>query len=199
VSAYIYIEGGGDSKELHVRCREAFRRLLDRCGFTGRMPRLVACGGRAATFDDFTTAHHQAVQGDYVAMLVDSEDPVADIDQTWVHLKQRDNWSKPAGVNDEQVLLMATCTETWIVADRQTLREHYGQCLQEAALPPLVDLESRHRGAVQDALVQATRNCKNPYAKGKRCFEVVAKLDPDVLKSLLPSFKRFHRVLGTKL
>ena len=55
MSAKIYIEGGGDSKELRIRCREGFRRLLDQCGFTGRMPKLIACGGRDATFAVITT------------------------------------------------------------------------------------------------------------------------------------------------
>ena len=35
VSASIYLEGGGDSKELHIRCREGFRKLLENCGFQG--------------------------------------------------------------------------------------------------------------------------------------------------------------------
>ena len=76
MNAYLYIEGGGNSKELRTRCREGFRRLLERCGFAGRMPRLVACGGRSATFDDFKTAHRNAAEGDYVAMLADSEAPL---------------------------------------------------------------------------------------------------------------------------
>ncbi len=40
MSATIFLEGGGDSKELHIRCREGFRQLLEKCGFKGRMPRL---------------------------------------------------------------------------------------------------------------------------------------------------------------
>jgi hypothetical protein len=57
VSAYIYVEGGGagaDSKDVDIRCREGFRKLLENCGFEGRMPRLVklvaACG--ALDMDD---------------------------------------------------------------------------------------------------------------------------------------------------
>jgi len=86
VKKTIYLEGGGDSKELHARCREGFRKLLEQSGFRGRMPRLVACGGRAATFDDFQTEHAQQGWADYVAMLIDSETPVADVEATWAHL-----------------------------------------------------------------------------------------------------------------
>ena len=196
--ARIYIEGGGDSKELHTRCREGFRRLLEACGFSGRMPRLVACGGRRAAFDDFSTAHAGIGEGDYVAMLVDSEEPVADVEQTWTHLKQCDGWDKPNGANDEQVLLMTTCMETWIASDRQALRDHYGSCLQETVLPDLVTMESRTRDAVQDALVRATRTCKTGYTK-TRSFQIVGKLDPTVLRQHLPSFLRCERVLGNTL
>jgi hypothetical protein len=199
VSAKIYIEGGGDSKELQARCREGFRRLLENCGFTGRMPRLIACGGRAAAFDDFSTAHANATPGDFVALLVDSEDPVADVEQTWKHLKQRDNWARPHGADDKQVLLMTTCMETWIVSDRKALRAHYGECLKENALPALNNMEVRARDSVQNALVQATRTCKNAYAKGKKSFEVVGRLNPAELRKHLPSFIRCKQVLQEKL
>lgn len=199
MSAHIYLEGGGDSKELHARCREGFRRLLEKCGFAGRMPRLVACGGREATFDDFSTAHANAARGDYVAMLVDSEDPIADTDETWAHLEHRDGWNKPAGADDEQVLLMTTCMETWITSDRDALRSHYGACLRANALPDLDNMELRARGAVQDALAEATRTCKNKYSKGKRSFEILARLVPAVLRQHLPSFARCVRVLERKL
>lgn len=103
MSARIYIEGGGDSKELHIRCRAGFRQLLESCGFGGRMPRLISCGGRGAVFDDFKTAQANASEGEYVAMLIDSEEPLANIEQTWAHLKQRkqDGWDRPPDADDE--------------------------------------------------------------------------------------------------
>ena len=198
----IYVEGGGnDSKELHIRCREGFRKLLEKSGFGGRMPRLVACGSRAAAFDEFSMAHSHAGKDDYVALCVDSEDPVADIDQTWAHLKQRkdDDWDKPTGAVDEQVLLMTTCMETWIASDREAMRDQWGACLQVSALPNLHDLESRNRASIQDALVHATRTCRNGYAKGKRSFQILARLDPVVLRQHLPSFVRCERVLQDNL
>ncbi len=200
MSARIYIEGGGDdSKELKIRCREGFRRLLEKCSLKARMPRLVACGGRDSTFDDFSTAHQNNSGNAYIALLVDSEEPVADIEQPWAHLKARDGWDKPAGATDEQALLMTTCMETWIASDRPALREHYGAKLRENALPALVNMESRHRHDVQDALCNATDDCKNAYEKGKRSFEVVAELNPSELRKHLPSFKRFERMLKARL
>ena len=52
----IYVEGGGDSKDLHVRCREGFKKLIGKAGFRDRMPGIVACGGRQHAFDMFRTA-----------------------------------------------------------------------------------------------------------------------------------------------
>ena len=53
VSVRIYIEGGGDSKDLQSRCREGFRKLIEKTGFEGRMPSTVACGGRNNAYDMF--------------------------------------------------------------------------------------------------------------------------------------------------
>lgn len=197
MKAHLYIEGG-ESKEDQIRCREGFKKLLEKSRFTGRMPRLTASGSRQSAFDDFQTKHRQSSAGDYVAMLIDSEDPISDIEKTWEHLKKRDNWDRPNKATDDQVLLMTTCMETWIVADRPTLKDHYGQHLQESALPPLNDLESRNRHDVQTKLAHATRNCSNAYSKGKRSFEVLGKLNPSELKKL-PSFERSMRILAAKL
>lgn len=203
MNAIIYIEGGGDSKELHARCREGFRKLIETCGFTGRMPRLSACGGRAAVFDDFSTAHAANRGGAYVAMWIDSEEPMANTEAAWAHLQSVTTvpqWSRPGGASDDQVLLMTTCMETWIMADRPTLKAHYRKDrLHDSALPSLVDLEKRPRDEVQTKLAHATRDCSNAYQKGKRSFEVLRKLTPAALEKHLPSFVRVRRILNEKL
>ncbi len=198
MSSHLYIEGA-ESKEDQIRCREGFRKLLEKAGFEGRLPRLSACGSRNSAFSDFQTAHKNSKGGDFVAMLIDSEDPVADPEQAWLHLKTRDGWERPVGVTDEQVLLMTTTMETWVVADRDGLHRLYTHELHANALPPTNDLENRTRDEVFDKLKHATRDCSNKYQKGKRSFIALAELDPTVLKSLLPSFARAMRVLDAKL
>ncbi len=163
------------------------------------MPRLVACGGREAAFDDFVTAHACARDSDFIALWVDSEEPMADIERAWDHLRDRDGWNAPPDCEDAQVLLMVTCMETWIVTDRATLRSHFGASLQVSALPALTNMEARTRDAVQNALVHATRSCRNSYEKGKGSFEILGKLDPAVLREHLPSFVRCERILEEKL
>ena len=194
----IYIEGGGNSKEEHIRFREGFRKLIEKTG-VARMPRTVACGGRGETFRDFKNGLRNEHQ--VSLLLVDSEDPAADLtdevdnDFAWRHLAARDGWVRPEGTRNRQVMLMATCMETWIAADRASLRNHYGAQIRENALPPLQNLESRNRHAVQDALAHATRDSKKSYEKGVRSFEVFAVLNPDVLKEYLTQFRRFVAVL----
>ena len=133
----IYIEGGGESRALKIELVKGFTGLLENCGFGGRKPRLVRGGGREQTYRKFKIACESVSTNDIVLLLVDSEDPVADINRTWNHLRQRDNWQRPRGSKDEDVLLMTTCMETWIAADPKTLNQHYGQRLQESALPSL--------------------------------------------------------------
>ncbi len=199
MSSSIYLEGGGDSKELRTRCREGFRKLFENCGFKGRMPHLIACGGRDQVYEDFTTACEIKSNTEYVAMLIDSEDLLNNLEAVWEHLKERDGWDKPEGVDNSQVLLMTTCMETWIIADREAMSKHYGKKLQDSALPSTQNLEQRSRHEIQDKLVHATRNCTNTYAKGRRSFEILAKLSPDELERLLPGFARTRRILKKKL
>lgn len=192
----IYVEGGGDSKEQRIRCREGFRKLLEKAGFEGRMPGIVAGGSRQDTYDKFATA--AATDGDAV-LLVDSEDPVTR--PRWEHLRRRDGWERPAGCDDDQVQLMVTCMETWIVADRAALQRVFGACLRENALPPLHNLEGRNRHDVQDALEAATSDCgrTKQYRKGNRSFQVLAELGPDTLKDHLPHFQGLIDMLEDKL
>jgi uncharacterized protein DUF4276 len=197
VNAKLYLEGGGDSKELHARCREGFRRLLERAGFENRMPRLVACGTRRATFDDFRTASAGAA-GWFVAMLVDSEDPVEDSEKPWDHLRNRDGWNKPIGASDDQAMLMITSMETWIACDAEALRRRFGQGFKAAALHAVAGLEGKSRQDVLDALERATRACRTRYRKGRVSFEILGVLSPDVLTAL-PGFKRFLRILKRRL
>lgn len=200
MSAAIFIEGsklGEDSKEMDVRCRKAFHALLDPI-CPKRKPSIHPCGGRDRAFKDFQTAHKQE-KAKFVALLVDSEDPVEDLKKPWEHLKKRDNWDRPKGANDDQVFFMTTCMETWIVANREALKAHFKQNFQENALPPLHDLENRHRHDVLAKLEHATRNCPNTFKKGNRSFEILAKLSPTVLRSHLPSFKRMEDILKAKL
>ncbi len=203
----IFVEGGGDSKELIVRCREGFRKLIEKAGFTRpKSPAITACGGRGRAYDKFKTV---VAIGDsrYSILLVDSEDPVENAEEdpnseaAWKHLKTRDGWERPAGVENDQAQLMATCMETWFMADQKALQDFFGQRLHTNALLPIQNLEARTRHEVQEALRRATRDCgkDRTYAKGEKSFKVLAELDPVTLKKHLLHFRRFIAALDLHL
>lgn len=201
MSAKIYVEGGGEDASSLSSCREGFRKLLEKAGLKERMPKIVACGGRQSAYKDFVRGH-RAQEADFVGLLVDSEEPMADTEKPWAHLESRpsDPMPRPMDATDEQAMVMATCMETWIVADRAALARVYkGGCLQEGALPPLFDLESRDRHAVQGALEHATRNCGNAYRKGKRSFRTLEEVEPDRIRPHLASFRRMETILEQRL
>jgi hypothetical protein len=200
VSVKIYVEGGGDSKELHTRCREGFSKLIKKLGFKGRMPKIIAGGARDKAYGMFDKAMTSAKENDeYPILLVDSEDPI--ILGPWEHLKVRDNWDRPVGAEDEQAQMMATCMETWIMADHEALHKVFGSCLRDGALLPVNDLEERSRQELLKTLEFATNNCgKNRgYDKGTRSFQILAELNPILLEKNLPYFHRFRETLDRHL
>jgi hypothetical protein len=151
VNVKIYVEGGGDSKEQHARCREGFSKLIEKAGFRGRMPRIIAGGGRESTYDRFKTATAAGAQAAYPMLLVDSEDPVPEEETVpdsalaWVHLKSRDNWDRPAGVKNDQAQLMVTCMETWIMVDREALRTRpLGRAFEQTPFCPRMTWKRGH-------------------------------------------------------
>lgn len=199
VTVTIFVEGGGDSKELRTRCREGFSKLIKKMGFAGHMPRIVACGGRGNTYEMFKTAVASVGNDEYPILLVDSEDLISS-DRPWEHLYIRDSWDCPAGASDDQAQMMATCMETWIMADHETLQKAFGSCLRGGSLFPANNLEERSRQELLAALKSATANCgKNKgYDKGKRSFQLLAELNPRALENL-SYFCRFKETLNWHL
>ena len=116
----IYVEGGGDNRNQQKKCREGFRRFFCKAGLKGKMPSIVACGGRSNAFRDFEIAIKKAKAGEFVVLLVDSEEAVNSVSNPWKHLKERkgDGWKKPEKADDESVHLMVQCMEAWFLADR---------------------------------------------------------------------------------
>ena len=132
-------------------------------------------------------------------LLVDSEEPVTMA--PWDHLKSRDGWDRPAGAEDDQAQMMVTCMETWIMADRGALRKVFGVHLRESALFPVEGLERRSRQDLLAALKNATEDCGRGkrYDKGRRSFQILSELDPEMLKENLSYFRRFSETLDRYL
>lgn len=192
VTAKLYVEGGGDSKSLHIACRRGFSEFLRKSGLAGHMPRIVACGGRRQAYDGFCASPGGRSE-EVALLLVDSETAVTS-KSPWTHLKERegDAWDQPDGATDKQCHLMVQCMESWFLADKESLRSFFGQDFNENSLPRRADIEAVDKDSVLSSLRAATRQCRrnHSYAKGEISFTVLAAIDPAKVTAASPWAKR---------
>ena len=192
VSVRIYVEGGGDSKQLKIDCRRGFSKFFEKAGLAGRMPRIHACGPRNKAFDKFRTklAESQAEKSS-VLLLVDSEEPVSHGSDPWSHLKKRDGWKRPDNAGSDNVHLMVQCMESWFLADVDSLEKFFGDGFRRATLPKNPKIEKVTTDAIDSSLKSATRQCKSgPYSKGSHSFRVLAVICPVKVANASPHAKR---------
>ena len=194
----VYVEGGGDGKDLRANCRRGFSTFFRKASLDGRMPKIIACGARDKTYRDFRTALAHAADNDFIVLLVDSEDPVADGAGPWQHLKHRDNWDKPSGAAGDNAHLMVQCMEAWFLADRDALARYFGGGFNLKALPGRPDVENISKSDLKNGLKNATKQCnpKGKYHKGRHSFAVLAELDPKKVIAASPHAARLVTVLN---
>jgi len=194
----LFVEGGGDDNEaLKTECRRGFRKLLEKAGLEGRMPRIVACGGRKAAYDQFCTSMNKAAADDVAVLLVDAEDKVTET-SPWKHVEQRegDHWKKPGGATDDDLHLMIECMESWFLADKEALAEFFGQGFREASLPANPKVEEISKSDIYNGLRSASKNTqKGAYGKGSHSFKVLALVDPAKVREAAPSADRLFEHL----
>ncbi|MBM3852205.1 MAG: DUF4276 family protein [Verrucomicrobia bacterium] len=191
VKTRLYVEGAGQTDLERTQCRQAFSAFFSAAGLAGRPPRVVPSGGRQQTYGAFVTAMGARRAGEVPLLLVDSEAPVSAGHTVWQHLQQRDGWEKPGGANDDQAFLMVQVMETWFVADRGLLRDEFGQDFIEKHLAAWPDLEGVPKKTMLDGLQKATAHCgAKAYAKGRRSFVLLGRLDPAKVEKACPHARR---------
>lgn len=186
VTACLYIEGGGDSKEQAIRFRRGWNEFFARAGVAGRT-RVVRGGGRSQTFDRFATALEKPDSRVVPLLLVDSEEAVS-ANSVWEHLRSRDRWVKPVRA-DDHAFLMVQAMETWFLADRTALRTYFGSRFRLSAFRQWPQLEAVPKATVLGALGRATSECTKQYEKGRISFELLAKVDPALVEDACPHAK----------
>ena len=194
VTATLYIEGGGEGKDLRARFREGWKKFFDSAGVGGRT-KIVRGAGRRQTFDRFAIAVSDSVPGTIPFLLVDSEGPVASGHSAWQHLGARDGWTRPDGTGDDHAFLMVQIMETWFLADRQALRNYFGAGFDENALRAWPNLEDVPKPTVLEELRDATVSCRPRYTKGKVSFELLARVDPARVEAACPHAKALLNML----
>lgn len=198
VTIRIYIEGGGDGKDLDIRFREAWTKFFKAAGLAGRMPRPVRGKGRTNTFDLFSTAIQNIQPNEMPLLLLDSEDAISSIKTVWQHLKDRDGFVKPNSASEKHTYLMVQVMETWFLADIESLQDYFGSKFKTSKIPAWKDLEAQPKLTVFKALENATAECEKPYAKGKVSFEILGKINPQKVKDQCPNAKRLLDFLAQK-
>lgn len=131
-------------------------------------------------------------------LLVDSEDPVAPVNQLpnnfnpWAHLLARDDWTKPANASNDDCHLMAQCMESWFIADWDTTAEFFKQGF-DGSKKPSGTVETVAKQEVYSTLELASKNCKTkaPYGKGAHSFKLLALVKPEKVMAASPWAKRF--------
>jgi hypothetical protein len=198
VTVKIYVEGGGDhNKALETQCRRGFSEFFRKSGLKNRMPRVVRCGGRQQAYERFRTSHENAGGDDFPILLVDSETPVAG-SGSWEHVRLRpgDGWARPQGASEDQIHLMVQAMEAWFHADKDALREYYGQCFRIEVLSQRPEIEKIPKSDLFAGLQRATKDCQNgEYSKGEHSFQILARTDPARVRSSSPFVERLLNVL----
>lgn len=189
VTTTLYIEGGGEGRELGARFREGWNKFFESAG-VGSKAKIVRGGTRRQTFEKFATAIKAGLPNTIPLLLVDSEAPVAAGNTVWQHLSLNDkNWIRPIGAGVDQAFLMVQIMETWFLADRAVLRKYFGARFRENALRRWPNLENVPKSTVLNALASATASCSKRYSKGKVSFELLAQINPALVETACPHAK----------
>ncbi len=188
VTATLYIEGGGEGRELGARFREGWNEFFESAG-VGSRTKIVRGGTRRQTFDRFATAVEVGRPDTVPILLVDSEAPVAARNSVWQHLHTRDGWAQPSDAGVDQAFLMVQIMETWFLADRVALREYFGAGFRQNAFKQWSNLEGLPKSTVDNVLRRATASCSKRYSKGKVSFELLAQIDPTLVENECPHAK----------
>lgn len=197
MSVRIYVEGGyqGSTKS---NCRQAFRALFEKVVPVGSF-KVIACGDRGSTFQDFCLALRKHTD-DYVLLLVDSEEAVTVA--AWQHLQNRegDRWQRPAGSDDDQAHLMVQAVEAWFLADKGMLSEYYGKGFLAGSLPRQSNVELIAKRDVFASLEHATRRTqKGEYHKTKHGFDLLERINPDRVRAASRHADRLFVTLERKI
>ena len=183
----IYIEGGGDGKNTKAPLRRGFsiffKELVQVACSKKIKWNITVCGSRNNAFRYFNNAladHPNA----FIILLVDSEAPVKLKQQPWEHLKSRDNWDAPAGVDETHCYLMVQTMEAWFMADIDTLKNFYGQGFKESAIPKKSNVETIDKNSLERSLKAASRGTKSKgeYQKIHHASELLEMLDVDKVR-----------------
>lgn len=205
----IYIEGGGDGKDLISECRKGFISFFEKACPGVPHPKFIPCGTRASAYDDFCTA---VSKGEKALLLVDSEAPVNDMHQQgdsagwrpWLHLQVRDGWRMPDGACEMDCHLMVQSMESWFIADSAELQAFFGEGFNTNPLPKNIkNIEKIAKDDIYKSIDRAVMHCttrgKSHYSKGDHSFKILLRINPNKVREASPWAERFIHAVRSKM
>jgi hypothetical protein len=82
---------------------------------------------------------------------------------------------------------MVQAMEAWFHADKEKVREYFGQGFRVASLKQRPDIDNIPKADLFTGLQMATRGClKGEYSKGQHSFEILALIDPAKVRASSP-------------
>lgn len=197
----IYFEGGGEERAGKTRLRQGFHAFFQEVIALARDNRvkfqLVACGRRSNAYRNFCNAIQDHARA-FNVLLVDSEEAV-DCDP-WTHLRSRDGWTRPDGIEDRHCHLMAQAMEAWFVADIETLRGYYGVGFNPNPVPNNPDVEQIPKNTLESSLKAATRNTqKGEYHKIRHASAILERLSAEKVQGAAKHCRRLFESLESEI
>ena len=109
------------------------------------------------------------------------------------HLKQRDDWDKPATAPDSDCHLMVQEMESWLVADPETLKAYFGKDFDPTQLPSAdAPIEDLSKDQIARSLAAAARKTKQQgYQKGRDSFRLLETVNGTLVVARSGWAKRF--------
>ena len=196
----IYIEGGGEGKNTKALVRQGFSSFFKELVQVAQSKKIkwniTLCGSRNNAFRDFKNALEDRPNA-FIILLVDSEAPVKLKQRPWEHLKSRDNWDSPAGVDETHCYLMVQAMEAWFMADIDTLKIFYGQGFKENAIPKNTNVEMIEKDLLERSLKAARRDTKSKgeYKKIQHASKLLEMLDVDKVRKASAECDRIFTTL----
>ncbi len=197
----VYVEGGGPpgNTDVHIRLRRGFKSFVQKDASLGDQVKskisFISCGGRGDAFNDFQRARRSNPDC-IIILLVDSECPV-EHSNPWLHLEKYDRWDI-SGLEDVQCQLMVQNMEAWIAADVKALETFYGTTNFKSEYFSLIkSVEALSKRTLDVNLRAATRRTdKGKYHKTRHAPDIIALLDPSVVRNKASYCNRFFKTLA---
>jgi hypothetical protein len=154
--------------------------MYDELQSQGSKLSIILSKGGGDTLRDFKKALKQQ-NGEFIAMLVDSEAPVTTA-SCWRHLAVTNKW-KSLNYAEEQCYLMVQAMEAWFFADITAVEDFFGQGFQRSAMGNTADVEAIPREELYRRLNKACRNTKKgKYSKGNHSTALLLAIDPALVR-----------------